>query len=245
MTKVALVADIHGNASALTAVLADLEAEQPDHVICLGDVAVAGPQPGEVLAMLSALEWPVVLGNTDAWVLNPQPWAIADDDAETGRLMEVELWGAAQLTSPSDQEIIRSFVPTLRLDLGHGIDLLCCHGSPRSFNDAILPDTPADKLDEFLDGESAAIIACGHTHQQMVRRHNEMLLLNPGSVGLPYEMRAGKAVNPWRAEYALITVGERRFEAVLRLVAVNKSAVTRVVYESGMPHKTWWLRDWV
>src|SRR5258705_12510091 len=65
----ALVSDIHGNDVALAAVVAELERLGIDQVVCLGDTAQGGPQPSEVLDRLAALDWPVVLGNRDAFLL--------------------------------------------------------------------------------------------------------------------------------------------------------------------------------
>ena len=66
MEKIAILADIHGNLPALDAVLAQIDAEGIERVVCLGDVATLGPQPREVIARVRALGCPVVMGNTDA-----------------------------------------------------------------------------------------------------------------------------------------------------------------------------------
>ncbi|HEX5442031.1 MAG TPA: metallophosphoesterase family protein, partial [Ktedonobacterales bacterium] len=77
MRKIAIIADIHGNLPALEAVLAAVAAEGVERIVCLGDVATLGPQPREVIARLRTLGCPVVMGNTDAILLAPQPdeWA--------------------------------------------------------------------------------------------------------------------------------------------------------------------------
>ena len=69
--RIGLIADIHGNLFALDAVLAALARIGMDELICLGDVAALGPQPREVIERLRALRCPVVMGNTDAWHLDP------------------------------------------------------------------------------------------------------------------------------------------------------------------------------
>jgi predicted phosphodiesterase len=53
--RVALLADIHGNALALSAVLADLARDSVDQIICLGDVVEGGPQPREALGLIRSL----------------------------------------------------------------------------------------------------------------------------------------------------------------------------------------------
>ena len=67
--RIGLIADIHGNKLALDTVLAQLDHRAVDSIVCLGDVAMLGPQPAESIATLQALQIPVVMGNTDAWFL--------------------------------------------------------------------------------------------------------------------------------------------------------------------------------
>lgn len=71
--------------------------------------------------------------------------------------LEVDRWCAAQL-SAEDLDYLRGFQPTLELALGDGLALLCCHGSPRSFNDVIVATTPEDDLAAMLGGHGAAVI---------------------------------------------------------------------------------------
>ena len=42
MDRIALIADIHGNLSALKAVLADIKHKGITHIYCLGDIAIKG-----------------------------------------------------------------------------------------------------------------------------------------------------------------------------------------------------------
>ena len=102
--RVALISDIHGNLTALEAVLAELADEPVDQIVCLGDVAIFGPQPREALARVRELACPVVMGNTDAWALSPTPHPVRDE--ETRFFNAVELWGAAELTD-ADRVVIR------------------------------------------------------------------------------------------------------------------------------------------
>src|SRR5579885_939731 len=108
--RIALIADIHGNAVALDAALADIERTGADTIICLGDVAVLGPQPRAVLERLRALGCRNVMGNGDAELLDPPPADAADEMAR--HMREIGLWGAAQL-SAADKEFVASFQPTV------------------------------------------------------------------------------------------------------------------------------------
>ena len=113
------------------------------------------------------------------------------------------------------------------------------------FDDPIRSTTPEDELTTMLAGHNATIMAGGHTHLQMVRRYANMLLINPGSVGLPFERTADGIRNPPWAEFAIITVGEEGNVAVeLRRVAYEIEPLIDAAVASGMPHADWWTNDW-
>ena len=248
--RVGIFADIHGNAAALGAVMAALEGERVDGLVCLGDVAATGPEPVECLTMLAATACPVVMGNTDADLLDPTAIDAASidtaSDEDARRIAEIDRWCAAQL-GQRGRAFLRSFAATVEIDLGDGERLLCVHGGPSSYDDVLVATTPDDELDRLLGGSAAAVIAGGHTHVPMVRTHRGTTLLNPGSVGLAYEHLAGGGVRvpPW-AEFGLLSVdgaGARSIE--LRRVPYDRAATVRAMRERGMPHAEWWAADWV
>ncbi|MDX1414331.1 MAG: metallophosphoesterase family protein [Candidatus Promineifilaceae bacterium] len=239
--RIALLSDIHGNLVALEAVLRDLETESPDAVICLGDVVVTGPQPRQVIAALQELHWPIVLGNTDAWLFDPQPWTANNE--ETQRLLEVELWSALQLVA-EDLAFLHSFRPTITRELGRDQSLLCYHGSPRDNTDFIGPMTTVEELEIMLGDYEATIMAGGHTHQQMLRRYQSSLLVNPGSVGMPFQVINGQSLNPLWAEYALISSVNGKLQVDFRRIPIDLAELREAVVASGMPHADWWLKDW-
>ncbi len=239
--RIAIISDIHGNDVAFETVLSAIEREEPDQIICLGDVAVNGPQPREALARLGALDCPVVMGNTDDWVLSPKPFTIRNEDDQ--KLYEVELWAAEQLTD-ADKAFIRTFQPTVKVDLDNGRSLLCCHGSPRSYMEGIFADTSPEKLAEILGDVDVTAIFSGHTHVPLLRRFENRLLVNPGSVGLPFVKIGAQIINPPWAEYALVTSQGDQFDISLRRVAVDVTAVMQAAFESNMPHKEWWAKEW-
>lgn len=238
--KIAILSDIHGNMVALEAALEDVKNEEVQRVVCLGDVAVLGPQPAAVLSRLRAASIPTVMGNADAWLLDPQPEAAENEDDR--RMAEVDQWCAAQLTG-DDRDLIRRFAPTLTLEAGD-VAIRCYHGSPRSFDDGIRPDTTDEQLAEWLGG-GAVVYAGGHTHTVMLRPFGAALVINPGSVGLPYKnLPGGEVINPTWAEYAIVTVDGDRLSVDFRRAPYPLERLRQSVLASGMPHGEWYLRDW-
>jgi predicted phosphodiesterase len=240
--RVAFISDIHGNLLALEAVLRELEQESFDRLICLGDVAV-GPQPREVLERVHGLGCPVVMGNWDAAFLDGMP-EVSDGDEVAQKLVEIGAWWAGALTE-DDRGFMSSFVPGLELELPDGNRMLCFHGSPRSYNDWIFAHTPENEVMAMFGEQRAPVMVGGHTHLQMVRRLDGVLMVNPGSVGLPFRQWWPREVRiaPW-AEYGLLGFENGRVAIDLRRTTFDVDALLALAKESGMPHASWWAQSW-
>ncbi len=261
--RIAVISDIHGNLVALDAVLADLAGERLDRIVCLGDVATGGPQPAGALARLRELACPVVMGNADVELLGPPPDPPVTAGDDLRRLQEIGRWCRDQL-SADDVAYLRTFQPTVELPLADGATLLCCHGSPRSYDDVIAATTPDAELVRLLDRVDATVVAGGHTHVQLVRRHRATFVVNPGSVGLPMDRvpswwppvgsnapprDADPATGdepvhnaPW-AEYAVVAHERGRLTIDLRRTPVDVETLVRVALEEGMPHAAWYAGE--
>lgn len=235
MATIAVISDIHANLVALDAVLEELRAFSPDRVICLGDVAATGPNPRGVLSRLREQEWDFVMGNCDEKLLRYAATAAGSPEDEHD---EIDRWCAAELDA-GDLTQLRSFRAVTRLDIG-GVSALFYHGSPRSNVEEILPGTPDDQLATCFSGEQATIYGGGHTHVAMVRRYGDGLVINPGSVGLPFTITEGRERHPAWAEYALLTLGSGRVAVELRRIPIDKARSVAAAVESEMPCLAWW-----
>ncbi len=241
--RTALIADTHGNLVAVEAVLADIERAQIDTIVCLGDVVASGPKPREVLHLMREYATVVVSGNTDAFMLDLRP--TPDADETTRRWEIIDRWCAAQLT-PDDLDYIRTFQPTVELTLEGGARLVCFHGSPRSYHDRIIATTTDADLDPMFDGIDATVLAGGHTHKQLFRRYRGSILLNPGSVGMAYELTSqGGGINPPWAEYAIVESTDTSLSVDLRRVPIEREPIARAFLESGMPYAEWLAQGWL
>jgi predicted phosphodiesterase len=227
--RLALVSDVHGNCVALDAVLADLERLGVDSGICLGDVAQGGPQPAESLDRVRELGWPVILGNADDFLLR-----VPDEPAEpvTERQLEVREWTLSRLTD-EHLALIGAFSATVELELDGGSRLLAFHGSPRSFDDGLLPETqpgPAYEAD-------ADVLAGGHTHLQWTRRLGSAVFVNPGSVGLAYDRH--QPPEDFRttpiAEYAVLHADAAGVAVEFRRVPYDLDRLLAAASEGGRP----------
>ncbi|HZC29870.1 MAG TPA: metallophosphoesterase family protein [Gaiellaceae bacterium] len=240
--RIGLIADIHGNPLALDAVLGELERAGVDEIVCLGDVA-PGPQPVPTIRRLRELGSPVVLGNWDAWLVDripPLPPPAGDKLREQGE------WWSAQL-GDDERAYLRDLPPSVEVEAGGGT-ILCVHGSPRAFTDDIHATTPDEALGEMLDGRDPLVLATGHTHVELVRVHASTLIVNPGSVGLPFHSwpppNGEIRMSPW-AECAILNVSGGLVSTELRRVPYDVRPLLESAVASGMPHARWWASCWL
>lgn len=235
--RIAIISDIHGNCIALDAVLKDLQQESTEQLVCLGDAIQGGPQPSQVVARLQELACPVVMGNSDDWLIMGNDNAAEQiPEARRQKMEAVRAWQLSQLPG-LDIAFIKTFKPTLELPLEEGRTLLCYHGSPRSYDDVILPTTPDEDVRHLLDPREEIIYTGGHTHMQFIRHLGRTFHFNPGSVGLAYRHDQPEETfhgDPW-AEYAVLSVKEARIELAFRRVPFDVEALIDAYRSSGRP----------
>jgi predicted phosphodiesterase len=239
--RVALFSDVHGNAVAFRAMLADLREDDVDHVVCLGDHAQGGAEPAESLELLRELGCAAVMGNSDHFLLTLDP----GEEEVTEAQIENAKWSKSQL--PDDLLAFhRSFTPTAEVDLGGGRTLLAFHATPRSRDEIVGPWIEEEKFRAPFNGLSATVFAGGHTHQQWARRLGDAHYVNPGSVGLavdhlqPDDSPRADAF----AEYALVALDGNSISVDFRRVPFDRDAVVQAIEASGMPHPEAARRLW-
>ena len=201
-----------------------------DLIVVTGDHA-AGPQPGAVLDCLLALgnRGVLVRGNADRELLalaSGQQIEVAD---------EVTRWAAAQLSS--DHLVLLGGLPhPVTVDIDGFGPVLFCHGTPRDDEEVVLVDTRLARWQEIFADLSTGVrtVVCGHTHMPFVRLVDRRLVINPGSIGMPY----GRTGGAW----ALLRSGQVK----LRHTSVNiGAAVAQVVRESVYPNRQPWAEEYL
>jgi predicted phosphodiesterase len=237
--RLALVSDQHANDVAFRAALEDVERLGVGELVCLGDAVQGGAEPAQTLDRLAALGCETVLGNADALLLE-----VPTDSPEpiTERLLEVREWTLSQLDS-RQLEQIRSFRPVVRREV-EGLPMVFCHGSPRSYDDVLLPELGGEALEPFL-GQDSALLAGGHTHLQWTRRVDDGIYVNPGSVGVSYDRHQGyRLVLRPVAEWALVTVSDGTVAVEFRQVPYAAEDVRSAALRSGRPYADEWAAQW-
>ncbi len=240
--RIALISDLHGNAVALDAVLADIARVGVDRIACLGDVANLGVAPVQVVETLESLGCVCIQGNHDAFLLQPE---LVHTYTEAPVIVESVAWCRERL-SAAHLAFLASFRESAELELAPGVRLLLFHGSPRSNVEDLLATTPPDDVDALLAGQTATAMAFGHTHIQMLRQHRGTLLVNPGSVGVPFLEHVGgrQPVPMGHAEYATMETQHGGVAVALRRVAVDADAAKAQALASDHPLRQMWAHQY-
>ncbi len=213
--RLGILADLHGNAPAVSAVLDALRQEKVDRLLVAGDLVGYYPLVNETLDLLR--EWPaeVVLGNHDAYLLGRLP--CSDERRHAYGLDVVD-----RLILPAHLDWLRTLPFERRLTYG-GRRLLLCHGSPAGPEDYVFPDRADWSVFADLDVD---VVVLGHTHRPLSRTLGTMLIVNPGSAGQPRDY------DP-RAAYGILDVGAGVFEQ--RRIGYDVDAVRRAVRLHNLP----------
>ncbi len=206
MTRLAVLADIHGNLPALEAVMADFARFKVDQVVVAGDVINWGPFSAQVLERITREGWMVVRGNNELYLLDYQT-PRARPEWNDSSLFPVLPWLHRQLDGQW-KKVISAWPENLVLNFPDARALRIFHGSPRSSWEPISPITPHGEVEGMFAGVEERHSIAGHTHLAMDRQVGHWQIFNPGSVGVPLdgEFTAGYMLleaesSGWRASF--------------------------------------------
>ncbi|MGP3916191.1 metallophosphoesterase family protein [Nonomuraea sp. 10N515B] len=226
--RIAVLSDIHGVLPALEAVLAEPDVATADLIVLTGDMA-AGPMPVETLDVL------VALGERALWVSGNADRELVEVARGKVNPRAVTQWAGERLRG--DQVEVLAGLPARQVvELGRLGTALFVHGTPRSDEEVVLVDSSLERWGEVLAGETAGTVVLGNTHMPFVRLADRVLVVNPGSVGMPYG-RDG-------AHWALLD-GETGAVALRRTPLDAVRVARRLVAESGFDGIEEWVSEYV
>ncbi len=224
--KIAVISDIHGNMQALEAVMSDIKSESVDKIYCLGDLAMAGPEPEKAINYIKNLyennQISLIQGNTDAMIANPDKFIPIVKNA-------FELMGnALESDSKEVSEASKDFLNSLPVNMEEKIEdvkVLFVHGSPRKQDENIFPDMSMEEILEIIKNTDANLILCGHTHIPCgYQTPTNQTVVNTGSVGRPF-MEEPKAC------YAIINIVNKEIDIQHRMIGYDKEKAAEILRE--------------
>jgi predicted phosphodiesterase len=232
---VVVLADVHGVFPALEAVLAEPDVVEAERIVLAGDIAT-GPQPVETLDLLVSLGKRVVWvrGNADRELVSAyrEP---SDGPHEKNSPEELTEWAARQLR-PDQVELLDTLPTTVTLDVDGLGPVLFCHATPRDDEEMVLVDSPIARWSAVLTGvpEEVRTIVCGHTHMPFARQVDRRLVVNAGSVGMPYGAPG--------ASWALLVPGGVQLR---RTYFDTTQAADDLIKQSSYPHVDAWADEYL
>ena len=187
--KIAIISDIHGNMEALESVLHDIESIECKKIFCLGDIAMAGPEPSKTIHKIQELmqtkDFYIIQGNTDK-MLSVFSFDTQNKILKTNAVMASAYFCDSQTLSVEEKDFLANLPERKELTL-FGIKILLVHGSPRKNDENIFPNLDIKEVEEMIKEETADIIFCGHTHMPCGYQTNtEQTVVNAGSIGRPF-----------------------------------------------------------
>ena len=222
--RIAIISDIHGNFTALKAVLQDLEQQPPvDQLVVAGDLCLNGPCPRESLERVQSLGCPVIQGNTDLEIVTQAP--------QKGEKKRTTVGWTREQIGADGIAYLDSLPFSHRISNSQGSDLLIVHANPLNLEDAIFPNSSEAALQLLLGGVDSGVgaLAFGHLHIAYTRHWRHLLLVDVGSCGLPRD-------EDHRAAYAILDWQDNGWRAEIRRVPYDVQEVVKQLKTSGIPN---------
>lgn len=244
--RTAVFSDVHGNLTALEAVLADIKQQAPDLIIFAGDLCLFGPRPADCIDLIQTETISAIYGNQDKPLHNQPP--LSDDiDREEWELhhhtANIINWTRSQLTVAQrawlhNLPFQRRISPTIQ---PHD-DLFIVHANPDDVEQHIYPPEARQKelygeirqpdndpdLVYMLRDLVCGILAFGHVHVPNIRQWQKTKLVNISSVSLAQD-------GDTRAKYGLFTWDGKSWQVAHRYVTYDLDAELALLAEHQMP----------
>ncbi|MDH4209829.1 MAG: metallophosphatase family protein [candidate division WOR-3 bacterium] len=241
MRRYAIISDIHGNSLALASVLKDIKSHGIERIINLGDSLYGPLEPVSTAEMLMQRDILSVFGNEDKLILTP-------GDAEPSPT----LCHVRRNLEPKHIEWLREIPATRIVD----DDLFACHATPQSDTCYFFWDVCSDgavsrsreDMCRMAKNIGCPVILCGHDHvPQSVNLQKDILVVNPGSAGLPafrddnpylHVMQAGSP----HARYSIVSEDNGEWSAQQVMLEYDWEAAAVMAAENGRLDWASWLR---
>jgi putative phosphoesterase len=225
--KIAFIADIHGNAIALEHVLNDIQKKSIDKIYVLGDLCYRGPEPKRSLDLVRSLNTEVIKGNADEWVVRGvQAGEVPDKALE--KMNQEKDWTVTQL----DQHDLRDLnqLPQEIRVIHEDTSFHMFHAVPNNLFEIVLPSTDDHEIEsKLMSFSDADIYVYAHIHKPFVRSVNGKIILNTGSVGLPFDGIA-------KASYVTVEVENGNIHTCIHRVPYDVEHVVQQYESCGYPN---------
>ncbi|MGG3449473.1 metallophosphoesterase family protein [Domibacillus aminovorans] len=226
--KMAFISDIHGNAVALEAVLKDIEKKQVDTIYVLGDICYRGPEPKRSLQLVQSLNVNVIKGNADEWVVRGvKKGEVPDQSLE---MMNKEREWIVSKLNKEDIDYLNELPTELHFEEA-GLTINAFHATPDSLFDVVLPVESDDTIKtKLMTSTESDIYVYAHIHKPYIRYINGKVIINIGSVGLPFD-------GVKKSSYAIVDIEDKCVSTSIERVEFDLEKVIRQYEELDYPNQ--------
>lgn len=238
--RFAILADIHGNALALKAVLQDMDTLGLSMAVNLGDFFSGPLDAAETAHLLMDRNFPSIRGNHDRYLIEQEPSDMRPSDVVAFHQLD-----------KTHLEWIAGLPETLTLF----DDVFLCHGTPKSDStywlervndDGTVRSATLQEIQAEAGGVEASLMLCAHTHiPRCIRLPDGRTIVNPGSVGCPayddddpvyHHMQTGTP----NASYAVVEARHIGWNIMFRSVPYRSDKASELATKNGRPD---WARS--
>ena len=237
MTKIAVLSDIHGNTTALEAVLADAKKAKVDEYWILGDILMPGTGRRRILNLLAALPITVrVLGNWENSLWRGLHRKL-DLTKASHRYLLRQCQYILEEISPEEIEDLHNQPMQVHRQFGDLMVEITHHLPDKNWGRELIHTGKQDDFDRLVTNPHASIAVYGHIHQQLLRYGSDgQLILNPGSIGQPFFLDAGLRKD-LRAQYMILEFDEAGLSDVdFRRVDYDVEAELQLAKDLKLPN---------
>lgn len=238
--KFAVITDVHGNARALEAVLAEIDAAGDiDRIYCLGDMIAIGHETNEVLRMLFGRgDVSMITGNHDEAVL---ALALGRDYPKSHLHVLAHHQWIADNMDPAFIDKLKTLPRVIRDEFnGHRVLFTHYHIEEHKA-EAPISEDPFSQIvepglmnaEKMFSAHSDRLICFGHHHPQHFFHNDRTIYLNPGALGCSHKPEA---------PYAVVEAKDEGLEVEIKQVAYNNREFLEAYDKLQVPEREFILR---
>ncbi|MFC7322734.1 metallophosphoesterase family protein [Halobacillus campisalis] len=226
--RLAFISDIHGNAQALDSVLKDIEKRNIDQLFVLGDISYRGIDPQRSVDMVRKLDAQVIKGNADEWIVRGVQDGEVPEESIKG-MNEEKDWSFSNMTSES-VNYLRDLPEEINEEY-EGVNIHAFHATPKDLFEVVLPTETDEGMNErLMANEVADIYIYGHIHKPYIRHIGGKIVINTGSVGLPFDGLA-------QPSYAIVDIEDGGVQTSIVRTNYDLEQLVEGVKSSDYPNK--------
>lgn len=220
--KIGVLSDIHSNIVAFKAVITELKKEGITEFIIAGDHICDGPGPNEVIDEIKSLSSYCIRGNRENYILDMHKNGV--EEWEKHKQVSAIVWTYKEL-SKSSIDFLENLEEKMYIDI-NGEKIKIVHGSPNDVYEHLYPHDE-EQLNMYTDGLKASVLVTGHTHHAFIKTVNDVLIINPGSVGLSFK-------DPFTSEYGIIEYRDKKWSGELKTIKYDGIVLKKIFEEKNL-----------